>query len=86
MSTTLVAEPEVELLDPVAEGGTVYTETIVWSPPKQFVADVPYQLAIVTLDTGDRLTGRIEGEKVRIGDRVILADSRNGIPYFRRAA
>ena len=30
--------------------GTVYTETVVWSPPEQYVNDVPYQLAIVQLE------------------------------------
>jgi uncharacterized OB-fold protein len=27
--------------------GTVYTETVVFSPPEAYVNDVPYQLAIV---------------------------------------
>ena len=29
--------------------GTVYTETVVYSPPEAYVNDVPYQLAIVEL-------------------------------------
>ena len=32
--------------------GTIYTETVVYSPPEAFVNDVPYQLAIVELDDG----------------------------------
>ena len=30
--------------------GTIYTETVVYSPPEAYVNDVPYQLAIVELD------------------------------------
>ncbi|MGH9663902.1 MAG: Zn-ribbon domain-containing OB-fold protein, partial [Bryobacteraceae bacterium] len=50
--------------------GTVYTETVVFSPPEAFASEVPYQLAIVELDTGRRLTARILGERAVIGDRV----------------
>jgi len=68
------------------ESGTVYTETVVWSPPQAYVNDVPYQLAIVGLDAGGRLTGRILGARVAIGDRVDFAENRNGVAYFRKAA
>lgn len=66
--------------------GTVYTETVVWSPPEAYVNDVPYQLAIIQLEGGRRLTGRIEGERVQIGDRVDFAEFRNNVPFFRKAA
>jgi uncharacterized OB-fold protein len=66
--------------------GTVYTETLVWSAPEQFVQDAPYQLVIVEFEAGDRLTGRITGEKVQIGDAVSFAEFRGGIPFFRKAA
>ena len=49
--------------------GVVYTETVVHAAPEQFVADAPYQLAIVSLESGGRLTARIAGERVEIGDR-----------------
>ena len=65
--------------------GIVYTETVVHAAPEQFVADAPYQLAIVTLESGKRLTARIEGDRVAIGDRVDFAEERNGIPFFRKA-
>lgn len=64
--------------------GTVYTETVVWSPPEAFVNDAPYQLAIVSLDAGGRITARIDGERVAIGDAVDFVDDRNGIPFFRK--
>ncbi len=68
------------------KSGIVYTETVVHAAPEQFVADAPYQLAIISLDEGGRLTVRIEGPRVSIGDRVTFAEDRNGIPFFRKSA
>lgn len=64
--------------------GTIYTETVVYAPPEQFAADAPYQLAIVTLEDGKRLTARIAGERVSIGDTVELTETRNNIPFFSK--
>jgi uncharacterized OB-fold protein len=64
--------------------GVVYTETVIYAAPEQFVADAPYQLAIVTLNGGGRLTARISGDRVAIGDAVEFAEDRNGIPFFRK--
>jgi uncharacterized protein len=65
--------------------GIVYTETVVHAAPEQFVADAPYQLAIVTLEDGKRLTGRVLDDRVVIGDRVDFVEDRGGIPFFRKA-
>ena len=65
--------------------GTVYTETVVYSAPEAFVKDIPYQIAIVTLEDGRRITGRILGGEVSIDDPVNLAEERGGVPYFRKA-
>jgi uncharacterized OB-fold protein len=65
--------------------GTVYTETVVWSPPERYVSDAPYQIAIV--DLGDRrVTARILGDRVAIGDQVTFVELRDEVPYFRRTA
>jgi uncharacterized OB-fold protein len=64
--------------------GTVYTETVVFSPPEAYVNDVPYQLAIVELSNGKKTTARVLGERVSIGDRVSLAETRNEVPYFQK--
>jgi uncharacterized OB-fold protein len=64
--------------------GTIYTETVVYSPPEAYVNDVPYQLAIIELATGRRVTGRIDGERGKIGDRVQFAEFRNNVPFFRK--
>ena len=66
--------------------GQIYTETVVWSAPEAHLKHAPYQMAIVLLDAGGRVTARISGERVRIGDKVSFAESRDGVPYFQKAA
>ena len=69
--------------------GIVYTETVVWAAPEQFVADAPYQMAIITLEGGKRLTGRIiaatEADRVKIGDKVDFVEERAGTGFFKKA-
>jgi uncharacterized OB-fold protein len=65
--------------------GTVYTETVVYTAPPAFEKDVPYQVAIVSLDSGGRVTGRVAGARVSIGDRVSLDGARDGVPFFRKS-
>ena len=65
--------------------GTIYTETLVHMPPEQFAAEAPYQLAIVALEDGGRVTARIDGARVAIGDAVEFAYDRDGVPFFRKA-
>jgi uncharacterized OB-fold protein len=64
----------------------VYTEAVVHSAPEAFVNDAPYQTAIISLDEGGRVTGRILGQRVQIDDRVVLAETRDGVPFFRKAS
>ena len=64
--------------------GTIYTDTIVHLAPERFQADVPYQVVIVTLDTGGRITARIQGGNVAIDDKVMEVESRDGIPLFKK--
>jgi len=65
--------------------GTVYTETVIYSPTEAFMKEAPYQTAIVTLEGGGRVTGRIAGERVAIGDHVEEVEDRSGVPFFRKA-
>jgi uncharacterized OB-fold protein len=65
--------------------GTVYTETVVHMAPPAFEKDAPYQVAIVSLDSGERVTGRIEGARVSIDDRVALIETRDGVPFFGKS-
>jgi uncharacterized OB-fold protein len=64
--------------------GVVYTETVIHSAPEAFTADAPYQTAIIALDEGRRVTARILGERVQIDDRVVEAETRDGVPFFRK--
>jgi uncharacterized OB-fold protein len=64
--------------------GTVYTETVVFSPTEAFVNDVPYQLAIIEFETGKKTTARIVGERASIGDRVVLKETRGDVQYFEK--
>ncbi len=66
--------------------GTIYTETVIYSATEAFAADVPYQTAIVSLDSGGRVTGRISGDRVRIDDRVARVGIRDGVRFFRKIA
>jgi uncharacterized protein len=66
--------------------GVIYTETVVHAAPAEFVGDAPYQLAIISLDSGGRLTARIAGDRIKIGDKVELVETRGGVEYFRRVA
>lgn len=93
MSSGTLSAPPAGVMAPAAleqrteiamKTGIVYTETVVHAAPEQFVAEAPYQLAIVTLDAGGRMTARIDGPRVAIGDKVELAEEREGIPFFRR--
>jgi uncharacterized OB-fold protein len=65
--------------------GTVYTETVVHLAPERFARDVPYQVIIVVLDSGVKVTARVDGDRVAIDDRVVETDSRDGIPFFRKS-
>jgi uncharacterized OB-fold protein len=69
--------------------GTVYTETVIYAPPSAFLGDAPYQTAIVSLENGGgatvRVTCRIQGDRVVIGDRVVEVEPRDGVPFFRKA-
>jgi len=64
--------------------GTVYTETVIYAAAEEFASEVPFQTAIVEMDSGARVTGRILGGRVQITDRVIQVDSRNGVPFFEK--
>jgi uncharacterized OB-fold protein len=68
------------------EKGVVYTETVIHAAPQQFIHEAPYQLAIVVDEDGKKVTGRILGERVTIGDSVEFAEARNQVPYFRKSA
>jgi uncharacterized OB-fold protein len=63
--------------------GVVYTETIVHAAPEQYATDAPYQLAIIELDGGGRITARIL-DRAHIGERVTFADVSDHVAYYRK--
>ena len=65
--------------------GVIYTETVIYSAPEAFASEAPYQTAIVSLDAGGRVTGRVVGDRVQIDDRVVEVEDRGGVPYFTKA-
>ena len=64
--------------------GIVYTETVVYAAPERFASEAPYQVAIVQFDDESRITARITGDRVTIGDKVIEAEISNGVTYFTK--
>jgi len=62
--------------------GTVYSETTLYAAAEPFEKDLPFQIAIIELEDGVRLTARIRGRKVEIGDPVREAEERGGVFFF----
>lgn len=52
--------------------GTVYSHTRVHTAPPAFEAAAPYTIAVVELDSGVRVTGRLTDDDPAIGDPVEL--------------
>jgi uncharacterized OB-fold protein len=64
--------------------GIVYSETVVWVPPAAYVDKAPYQLAIVDTEAGERVSVRIQDDRVSIGDRVEYVETREGVSIYRK--
>lgn len=61
-------------VESLSHEGDVYTYTEVRTPPPAFEADAPYTVAVVELDSGGRLLGRVDApyDDVEIGSPVGL--------------
>jgi uncharacterized OB-fold protein len=66
--------------------GIIYTETVVHTAPAELVALAPYQVVMVDLEGGKRVTGRSVGQRVAIGDAVEELPPQDGVRLFRRLA
>jgi uncharacterized OB-fold protein len=64
--------------------GTVYTETVVHAAAERFAAEAPFQVIIVDLDGGGRLTARADGPRLSIGDAVTEVAASDRVPHFRK--
>ena len=65
--------------------GRVYSCTTLHAAAEPFEKDLPFQLAIVELDEGARLTARIRGAGVHVDDAVRWVEERDGVHFFSRA-
>ena len=66
--------------------GTLVAATFIRRPPAKFKADGPYGIAIVTLDAGVRVVGRVAdpSQDWRPGDRVTVVAKHAGYDVFGR--
>ena len=69
----------------VAGGGRVYSCTTLFAAAEAFEKDLPFQIAIVELEDGFRLTARITGPRVEIGDTVKFLEPKDGVHLFSAA-
>ena len=65
--------------------GHVYSCTMLHAAAAAHEADLPFQIAIIELEEGARLTARITGPPVAIGDAVQLTGEREGVHFFTAA-
>jgi len=71
----------------VAGSGALLSWTVIRRPPAAFRAEGTYAVAVVELDAGVKVTGRLEAadDSSQLGARVVLTESKNGVPVFRLA-
>lgn len=71
----------------VAGDGRLLTWTVIRRPPAAFRTEGSYGVAVIELDAGVKVTGRIEqpDDVKGLGTRVTLASKVNGVPVFRSA-
>lgn len=63
--------------------GVIYTETVVHAAPEQYAADAPYQLVMVAMDGGEKVTARVVG-RVKIGELVTFVEERDGVAWYEK--
>ena len=70
--------------------GEIYSYTLVQDPPEGFVAQAPYYLALVRLESGDLITAQLTdveheieiGERVEMVTRKLTTDGARGIIVY----
>jgi hypothetical protein len=62
--------------------GKVYSWTTLHAAAEAFEKDLPFQIAIIQLEEGPRVTARIEGDRVKIDDEVRFVREQNGASFF----
>lgn len=72
-------------IEPQPKTGEIYSYTAVHTPPPALEDDAPYTIAVVELDSGGRLTGRVDanydavgiGDPVELGTRALTDEERS---------
>lgn len=69
---------------PAAGDGALVSWTVIRRPPQRFADEPPYAVAVVDLDEGVRVTGRLDRFEPApaLGARVRLTALANGVPVF----
>ena len=72
---------------PIGAAGRLVTFTVIRKAPAAFAEDGVYAVAVVDLDAGGRVVGRIEpfDPPPELGSRVTLARVHRGTPVFTLA-
>jgi uncharacterized OB-fold protein len=67
--------------------GKVATFTVIRYPPKGFEEEAPYVVALVDIESGPRVIGRVSAnpDRIEVGSTVALKENRNGVLEFRLA-
>jgi uncharacterized OB-fold protein len=67
--------------------GKVATFTVIRYPPKGFEDEAPYVIALVDIDGGPRVIGRISAspDEIEIGSTVALEQNKNSVLEFQLA-
>ncbi|MBI3696207.1 MAG: OB-fold domain-containing protein, partial [Acidobacteria bacterium] len=65
--------------------GRVYSCTTLHAAAEPFEKDLPFQIAIVELEEGARLTARIRGAAVDVDGVVRWVEERDGVHFFSGA-
>ena len=66
--------------------GTIYTYSIVHVPLATHEKEAPYTVAIVELEGGCKITGRIletSSDKLSVGDSVEVTETKDGVYLFK---
>ena len=65
--------------------GRIATFTIIRYPPKGFENQAPYVVAIIDIENGPRVVGRVSNsaDEVKIGSAVALMSSKQGALEFQ---
>ena len=69
----------------LAGAGKIVTFTAIRYPPKGFESQAPYVVAIIDIENGPRVIGRVSNsaDEVKIGDAVALRSSKEGMLEFQ---